>query len=120
MSFLQFARQFATNAVIGDELVIDTSSVTSDMWERTACMIENVQNKINRLDSCEIPYISNTLSDSDEIEQRMIEKGGDVNNWILAELSEKLYGKAFCGLDQDQQAIIKTLGVYIMVSLKDN
>lgn len=120
MAFLHFARSFATNGVISENLTVDESSVTSDMRERTACTISNVKNKINRMDSCEIPYISKALSDPDVVAEYLESIGGDVNNWILVELSEKLYGKGFCDLDADQQAIIKTLGVYIMVSLKDN
>ena len=120
MPFLSFARGFASSQLITEPLMINENSVTSVLRDRTACTIRNVRNKVAHPEISEIPYVVASLQNTSEVVEQMEAIGGDVNNWVLEELSTQLFKTSFHELDIDQQAIIKTLGVYIMISLKDN
>lgn len=100
----------------------DISEVTT-VTESQQCAIENVgediRKKLSILDRVSVPYIQNTINDSYEAVEKLINKTGseEVPNGILEGFSKKIYEKSFNQLDQNERSIIALLSVYILISL---
>lgn len=100
----------------------DISEVTV-VTESQQCAIENVGEDIRRklpiLDRVSIPYIQNIMTDSYDAVDKLVDKTGseEIPGGVLEGFSNKVYGKPFNQLDQNERSIIAVLSVYILISL---
>ena len=116
MKFLQFCRQIATPVIV-EEPLDPNSTVSDDIKSRANVLCDIMKTKMDILDRIEIPFIEARFQDIDHVED-ILEKyhNGDVPDYLLKLFSTNLYGQEFTSLNLDQQAIIKTLSVYICIS----
>ena len=77
--------------------------------------------KMDHLDAIEIPYIEEKLTaKANELEDILAGyNDGDVPDYLVNLLSTELYAREFHTLNCEEQAIIRTLSVYIIVSVQE-
>lgn len=115
MKFLPFCQRITTPFIVVEQTQV--TEVPNDIAERVTTLCNMMKPKMNKLDRIEIPFIEALFHDMDIVEDIMEkEYNGDVPDYLVETFSTNLYGQEFASLDSDQQAIIKTLSVYICIS----
>lgn len=118
MIFEQFCKYHATNEQISS---IDVKDVDRNIQERAHALCQIMKPKMTILDRIEIPFIEEAFKDMAKVERLLSTYNeGDVPDYLLRTFSENLYGSEFTSLNEDQQAIIKILSVYICISIQDS
>ena len=121
-SFLEFAKEFASDTVFTEPIVVDRYFTDDDpIVVELRDVIDFMNNEIDpiELDKICIKEMQEALSDTDAVTKALKTSGyEDVPNYILAELAKGLYNAEIQNLNPDEQAIIKTLAVYIIVSVQ--
>lgn len=81
----------------------------------TNSLIEIMKNKISIFDKINVPFVEAAFECDYEkiLEEKLID--GEVPDGIIHQLSIGLYGKQPTMLDEEEQAIIKVLAVYICI-----
>ena len=116
MKFLQFCQRITTPFIVVENLSND-AEMTPDVRGRVSVLCHIMKPKMEILDRVEIPFIEALFHDMDVVEDIMEQEYNcNVPDYLLREFSTELYGLDFASLNADQQAIIKTLSVYICIS----
>lgn len=90
-----------------------------DLKQRADALVEIMKNKMGILDRVPIPFIEEAFIDHDRVEMLLKNfRNGDVPDYLLIVFSQRLYGREFADLTVEQQAIIKTLAMYICISIQ--
>lgn len=119
MIFSKFCKQFATPVIVTDDLEL-SETPSEDVIKRVNVLCNEIMKpKMDILDKIEISFIEARLQDMEHVEDVLEHHyNGDVPDYLLHMLSTNLYGSEFNQLNLDQQAIIKTLSVYLCISMK--
>lgn len=121
MIFDQFCKQIASNELLTDPIVCSEDDADDILKERAQALCGIMRLKMNKLDRIEIPFIEENLKDLNRVEQLLSEYNqGEIPDYLLMTFSEKLYGIPFNELNIDQQSVIKTLSIYICVSIQSS
>ncbi len=119
MNFLDLCKRVATNEHISEIIQCDEDKVPYDIKQRVDALCDIMRNKLDILNNIEIPFIEAAFSDMERAEKLLSEyNDGDVPDYLLKELSTRLYHENFHELDVTKQSIIKTLSAYICISIQ--
>jgi hypothetical protein len=106
---------------IDDDLIVDESLVPDILKTRAQVLISIMRTKMEILDRIEIAFVERVFDDMDKAEKLLAEYNhGDIPDYLLKELSEKLYHRQMKELTDDEQTIIKTLSLYICISIQSS
>lgn len=86
--------------------------------EKIKNVVTYVRPRVGRLDRIEVPFIRTAFEDMTKVKKTLEEKteNGEVPDGILQKLSLDIYEKEFNDLTTEEQAIIKVLACYIIIS----
>lgn len=118
MSFAEFCAKFCNQVQLTiPDVPTESPELELDILKRMHALIGNVQLQKNRFNQVPMHFITNRLSDLDEVRKCLDSyHDGDVPDELLESLSMGLYEHPFNDLRVEYQNIIETLAVYIVVS----
>ncbi len=118
MSFAEFCSKFCDQVQLTiPDVPTESSELELDILKRMHALIGNVQLQKNRFNQVPMHFITNRLSDLDEVRKCLDSyHNGDVPDELLESLSMGLYEYPFNSIRVEYQNIIETLAVYIVVS----
>lgn len=113
MIFTDFCKRVASSEAIKQ---LDVKPVNEALEKRVNVLCEIMEPKMDILNRVEIPFIEEKFMDMDYVTKILSEYNqGDIPDYLLKTLSERLYKTEFTALNSDRQSIIKTLSVYICI-----
>ena len=123
MKFQTFCNLLTPSYLITEPLT-DTDVLpegSEEMLKRAHTLISQMAPKMGHLDSIEIPYIEQKLSaNASKLEDILAGyNNGDVPNYLVNLFSTGLYAREFHTLNCEEQAIIRVLCAYIIVSAQE-
>lgn len=117
-SFAEFCAKFCNQVPMTiQDVPLESSELDTDILRRIHTLVGNVRLQRNRFHQVPMNFITNRLTDLDEVRKCLDSyHDGDVPDEILESLSMELYEYPFNKLRVEYQNIIETLAVYIVVS----
>jgi hypothetical protein len=113
MIFTDFCKRVASSEAIQQ---LDVKPVNEALEQRVNVLCEIMEPKMDILNRVEIPFIEEKFMDMDYVAKILSGYNqGDIPDYLLKTLSERLYKTEFTALNSDRQSIIKTLSVYICI-----
>lgn len=96
---------------------IENTEVPEEYKIITESLIDSVKYKADRFDKINISFIENTVRDiSLEEFAKIFNDNTKIPEGIFERLSKEIFGKSFNNLNQEEMPIIKTLGIYLIIS----
>ena len=118
-SFQDMCSRITTGRVKLENDITDNFDHLPEKWKATTiALITSLKPKRDRFDKICLSYIQKEFNDMNSIQKALEENttSGEVPNDILCRLASGIYGKAFNSLNDNEQAIIKVLACYIIIS----
>lgn len=120
-----YFQEFCMRIANPDHITTPLSPIEEPSYEiqrLTHVLIVQLVNRMGILDHTHVWHVENAfneLESMDRIEEILKERyNGEIPNWVIESLAMNLYRVRFHELNETQQAIIKTLAVYICISAK--
>lgn len=112
MAFLDFCRKLASDEPL---FIHNVDYDDSTLPPSLNALVNIMKPKMGRLDRLSVSFIESRFEDMNEVINTLDEKhGGEIPDEIIAALVDKLYDGRQT-LNNDEQAIIKTLATYLML-----
>ena len=114
-SFKEFCIDTANKFIFDGN--IENVEVPEEYKVAVESIVESVKYKADRFDKVNISFIENTISDiSLEDFAKIFNDKTKIPEGIFEKLSKDIFGKSFNNLDNDEMPIIKTIGIYLIIS----
>ena len=113
MIFSAFCKRVSTYDMITQ---LDVKPVNKELEKRIDVLCEIMEPKMEILDRIEVPFVENKFVDIEYVSKILSTYNqGDIPDYLLKTLSQRLYRTEFTALNSDRQSIIKTLSAYICI-----
>lgn len=114
-SFKEFCIDTANKFIFDGN--IENVNVPEEYKVAVDSIIEAVKYKADRFDKVHISFIENAINDvSLEDFAKVFNDKTKIPEGIFEKLSKEIFGKSFNNLDNDEMSIIKTIGIYLIIS----
>ena len=118
-SFQDMCSRIVTGHVELKNNNVDNFDHFPETWKTTTeALITSLKPKRDRFDKVCLSYIQKEFNNMNSVQKALDENttSGEVPDEILCHVSSGIYDKAFNDLDDNEQAIIKVLACYIIIS----
>lgn len=115
--FKAFCKRYATPDIVK---INDDAEIPKMYAEATMNVVNDIKDMKDNFDTVVIAYIETFLDEIKDYESALRFTEGDIPDGVMSKVAHKLYDKSFNACDVDEQAVVKTVSVYIVIAVNDS